>query len=203
MDWVALEAIGTTVAAFAAVAAIGWGVWEFRRRNVEDLDERVAELLGVTLTYELQKPQPSQARERAGTFTYRFTVLYPVRLPITEVSAWMTYPGLVLRVHYDGTVDEARSTYEMNVASVAGHGQHTWPPRKLQVPVELWSEMRKTTARISFYAPDVGPYETTWPKVRTHPSKRLQEQLQQSRPAVEAETSDIAGSSAQGAPEHP
>ena len=203
MDWVALEAIGTTVAAFAAVAAIGWGVWEFRRRNVEDLDERVAELLGVTLTYELQKPRPSQARERAGTFTYRFTVHNPGRLPITEVSAWMTYPGLVRRVHYDGTVDEARSTYEMNVASVAGHGQHTWPPRKLQVPVELWSEMRKTTARISFHAPDVGPYETTWPKVRTHPSKRLQERLQQSRPAVEAETSDIAGSSAQGAPEHP
>jgi hypothetical protein len=50
VDWAALEAIGTTVAAFAAVAAIGWGVWQFRRRNVEDLDERVAELLGVTLT---------------------------------------------------------------------------------------------------------------------------------------------------------
>jgi len=114
----------------------------------------------------------------------------------------MTYPGLVRRVHYDGTVDEASSTYEMNVASVAGHGQHTWR-RELQVPVELWSEMRKTTARISFLAPDVGPYETTWPRVRTYPSKRLQERLQQSRRAVEAETSDIAGSSAQGASEHP
>jgi hypothetical protein len=202
VDWVALEAIGTTVAAFAAVAAIGWGVWEFRRRNIEDLDERVAELLGVTLTYELQKPRPSHARDGVGTFTYRFTVHNPGRLPITEVSAWMTYPGLVRRVHYDGTVDEASSTYEMNVASVAGHGQHTWR-RELQVPVELWSEMRKTTARISFLAPDVGPYETTWPRVRTYPSKRLQERLQQSRPAVEAETSDIAGSSAQGASEHP
>jgi hypothetical protein len=93
VDWVALEAIGTTVAAFAAVAAIGWGVWEFRRRNIEDLDERVAELLGVTLTYELQKPRPSHARDGVGTFTYRFTVHNPGRLPITEVSAWMTYPG--------------------------------------------------------------------------------------------------------------
>ena len=183
MDWVAVEAIGTTVAAFAAVAAIVWGVYEFRRRNVEDLDERVAELLGVTLTYELLMPRPSEAREGAGIFIYRFTVHNPGRLPITKVTADMTYPGLVQRVHSDSTVDEASSRQEMSVASVAGHGQYTWT-RHLRVPEDLWPEMSKTTARISFHAPDVGPYETTWPTVRISPSKRLQERLQQSRPAV-------------------
>jgi hypothetical protein len=98
VDWQAVE-VAATIAAFAA--PIGWGVYELRRRNVEDLDERVAELLGVTLTYELHMPRPSEAREGAGIFIYRLQCITRGRLPITEVIAEMTYPGLVRRVHSD------------------------------------------------------------------------------------------------------
>jgi hypothetical protein len=120
--WQALEAIGTTT---AAVVAIGYGVYEFRSRYVAGLDERVAELLGVTLTYEVQVPRESE-HEGTGIYSYRFTVHNPGRLPIMKVTAEMSYPGLVQREHYDGTVDEASSTEKLAVASVAGHGQYTW-----------------------------------------------------------------------------
>jgi hypothetical protein len=102
----------------------------------------------------------------------------PGRLPITDVTAKMIYPGEIERVHSDEarTVDKPSATDEIHVASVAGHGQYTWT-RRLQVKVELGPEMENTTAKISFTAADVGAFETTWPEAPTSPSKRLQKRL--------------------------
>jgi hypothetical protein len=179
VDWQALEAIGTVIAAVAAVVGIGWGLYEFHRSKVADLDERLAEVQAVTLTYELpQRPRLTEVRNGKGDYVYFFTVHNPGRLPITDVTAKMCYPGEIQRVHSDKaeTEDKPSSTEEMRVASVAGHGQYTWR-RKLRVKVEDWPKMENTTAKISFTAADVGCYETTWPKAHTSPSKRLQKRL--------------------------
>ena len=142
MDWQAPEAIGTTT---AAVVAIGYGLYEYRSRYVAKLDERVAEVQAVTLTYQLPvRPRLSEVRNGKGEYVYRFTVHNPGRLPITDVTANMIYPGEIERVHSDEaqTVDKPSSTEEMRVASVAGHGQYTWA-RRLRVKVELWPKMEK------------------------------------------------------------
>jgi hypothetical protein len=171
VDWQALEAFGTTL---AAVVAIGYGLYEFRSRYLASLNQRAAELLAVTLTYELKRPQPSEARKRTATYTYRWTVHNPGRLPITNVTVEMSYPGLVQRAHSDGTLEKPSATHEMKVAAVAGHHQYTWR-RALQVPVEV--DMERTTAKIRFRAADVGDLETTWPEAPTSPNKRLRKRL--------------------------
>jgi hypothetical protein len=176
VDWQAPEAIGTTT---AAVVAIGYGLYEYRSRYVAKLDERVAEVQAVTLTYQLPvRPRLSEVRNGKGEYVYRFTVHNPGRLPITDVTANMIYPGEIERVHSDEaqTVDKPSSTEEMRVASVAGHGQYTWT-RRLRVKVELWPKMENTTAKISFTAADVGFFETTWPAAPTSPNKRLRKRL--------------------------
>ena len=99
MDWQAPEAIGTTT---AAVVAIGYGLYEYRSRYVAKLDERVAEVQAVTLTYQLPvRPRLSEVRNGKGEYVYRFTVHNPGRLPITDVTANMIYPGEIERVHSD------------------------------------------------------------------------------------------------------
>ena len=64
----------------------------------------------------------------------------------------------------------------MFTASVAAHGGYTWT-RHLRIPIELWDEMRRTTARISFTAEDAGTVETNWPAEPAVPSPQLQKRL--------------------------
>ena len=164
MDIQLIATIAEVVAAFAAALAILFAVREFRHRKQDDLDVRIAELLGVSLTYTLKKPRPSEVRNGFGMFSYEFTVHNPGRLPISRVSVWICYPGPVHRVHTDDmhTEEPAESKYEMYVASVAAYGHFTWV-RHLKVPEGLMTRMRSTTAEIWFRTPDVGEFMTRWP----------------------------------------
>jgi hypothetical protein len=170
------------VAALATAATIGWAAFEFHRKRIADLDERAAELRGVTLTYKLTKPRSSEVVEGAGVFSYEFSLHNPGRLPITRVNVDMRYPGPVRRVHSDRarTFGPEKTDHDMFTASVAAHDRHTWT-RHLRVPIELWDQMRNTTARISFTAEDAGPVETSWPTEPAMPSRQLQKRLQLTR----------------------
>lgn len=63
-----IVALAEVVAAFAASLAILFAVREFRHRTRDDLDGRVAELLGVSLTYTLRKPRESEDKDGFGVF---------------------------------------------------------------------------------------------------------------------------------------
>ena len=86
-----------------------------------DLDERAAEVRGVTLTYKLTKPRPSEVAEGAGIFSYEFRLHNPGRLPITEVNVDMQYPGPVRRIQSDRvrTVGPEKA-HSQHVHSVSG-----------------------------------------------------------------------------------
>ena len=100
-----------------------------------------AEVRGVTLTYKLTKPRPSEVAEGAGIFSYEFGLHNPGRLPITEVNVDMQYPGPVRRIQSDRvrTVGPEKALHNMFTASVAAHDGYTWT-RHLRVPIELWDE---------------------------------------------------------------
>jgi hypothetical protein len=197
-----VAAMAEALAGIAAAVAIVIGLLEFRHRQRDQLDDRIAELLGVSLTYTLLKPRRSEGQNGSGRFSYAFTIHNPGRLPINRVSVRIRYPGPVRRVHSDlaRTVEPETDSYEMYVASVAAGGQFTWN-RELDVPVGVWEKMRSTTARISFRTPDVGEFVTTWPEAQELPSNSLlarldalhlreQHQAARSRPTVAGATAE-------------
>ena len=171
-------ALAEIVAAFAAALAIVFAVREFRHQKRDDLDARIAELLGVSLSYRLEKPRRSEVRNNHGIYSYKFTVHNPGRLPINQVSVWMDYPGAMTRVHSDGSEDPQARRYEMYVASVAARDTFTWE-RRLKVHQDLWSRMRDTKAQIWFTAPDAGEFMTMWPARTEAPKEDLGRRLDQ------------------------
>lgn len=176
MNWSDFGSLAELIAAFAAVATIGWAVLEFRRRRIADLDARAAELLGVALTYQLVRPRDSEVLDGKGRFTYNFTLHNPGRLPISLVQVRICYPGPVQRIHSNGEVDLPAINHELTVAAVAPHGQHAWR-RTLDVPCELWEQLRNTEASIAFTCPDGGRCLTTWPRAPQTASSQLRSRL--------------------------
>lgn len=179
VDWVVTAAVAEVLAAVATVAAVAWAGYEFHRTRLAELDARVAEIEAVTMEIaELIKPNPSEVHEALGVFVYTFELQNPGRLPLTDVSVHLKYPGPVQRMHSDAakTRGESKDVHEMYTPSVAAHGTHRWR-RQLVVPEKFHDQMRKTTAEIGFTTADAGAIVVNWPSVTPRPSNALRRRL--------------------------
>ena len=170
MDWNALAAVAGAVA--ATVAA--WQLWRIR---VDALDTRAAEIASVAaVTTVVARPTEKVSRGGRGIWTYQYTVHNPGRLPVSDVSATITFPCDVQRQHYDGTVDAPTRTVNIRTPVIAPGGSHI-RRRRFSIDNESRVELGNTSAAVTFHTPDAGEHTTHWPAPKTRGSSSIRRRL--------------------------
>lgn len=157
------------VSSVATCAALIFAGLEFRRSRAQDRHKRQVELEGVAVSW--QPPEvPRTAHDACGraTWEYEFTAYNPGDLPISDVQVEIHFAIPVVRIRYDGHLDEPSQVIVLEATPVlAGHGSRTWHRRLVMNYEAAQGPLRRTKAVISFIAPDDDVHNrhmNYWPK---------------------------------------
>lgn len=166
-----------TITAGAAVVAAGAAALQLWRLRTDKLDARAAEIDSVSLQITvLERPTESDRSEGVGRYVYELTIHNPGRLPISNVTATLTFPVAVQRSHYDGSIDDASTTMVLSTPVIAPGGVHS-RRRTLLIPTVEGVSLDATTATVDFSAADVGEHRTLWPTQVSRRSRALRRRL--------------------------
>lgn len=129
-------------------------------------DDRLA-TEGVSLSWQpLQAPSRPDA-DGTARWVYEIVVHNPGRFPISEVTADLTFPVPVRRVHSTGVVDEPTTTLRLEQPVIQGGGERRWK-RALVMDMETArGRLKGTQGVVTFTDVQRHPRETTWPRRAT------------------------------------
>jgi len=174
VDWDALAAVAGAV----AVALAAWQLWRIR---ADAFDTRAAEIASVAIVTTLvERPTKASNRDGSGVWVYEFSVHNPGRLPISDVSATITFPCAVQREHYDGTLETSARTLHLRTPVIAQGGIHT-RRRHLLIAEDNRSCLDSMLAEVTFRTPDAGAHTTHWPPAPAKGSSSIRRRLADTR----------------------
>jgi len=154
----------TWVGAIATLAGFGIATVQLRGLRSDRVRAREADLRGVAVSIDVVR-KPTEADAAYGVhWVYRFTVVNPGSLPISDVVVEVRFPVDVRRRHYDNSVDEPGRDIEMRTPVVPGGGRKSWE-RKLLIDASARHVVQRSTATVTFDIPDAGRLKTLWPMV--------------------------------------
>lgn len=172
VNWDAAAALAGICAALAAT----WQLWRLR---VDALDARAAEIRSVSIaTVVAFRPTAGEVQDGRADWKYQYTIHNPGRLPIWDVQATITFPCEVRRRHYDGSLDEAKTTVSVRAAMIPPQSSHAPRHRTLSIAYEHWPQLESATVRMAFMTPDAGRCVNTWPPAHRSLSRALRRRLQ-------------------------
>jgi hypothetical protein len=152
------------LSATATFGAFSAAAYQLRRTRSEARELRQMELNSVAVVTEVvQRPARADRHDGRSTWTYRFSVDNPGRLPIVDVQVQIDFAIPVRRLHYNGVEDEPSITLEMGVPVIASHGNASWE-RTLTIDHESRQALRDTRGTVTFSLVSGGQRTNRWPR---------------------------------------
>jgi hypothetical protein len=168
------------VSSIATCIALVFAGFEFRRSRAEDRRRRQIEIEGVAVSWrrlygpvtpgssmsDSRVPRTTPDAQGRAAWEYEFTAYNPAELPISDVRVEIHFAIPVVRLRYDGHLDDPAKIIVLESTPVlAGHGSRAWRRTLVMNLEEAPSALPQTKALISFVEPEEARSHTNyWPK---------------------------------------
>ena len=158
--------VASLVSSAATCAALIFAGLQFQRSRRQDRHKRQVEIDGVAVSWRPPEvPRTAHDAHGQATWEYEFAAYNPGGLPISDVRVEIHFVIPVVRIRYDGHLDEPTKVIVLEATPVlAGHGTRTWRRRLVMNYEDSRSALRQTKAVISFIDPENAHHINYWPK---------------------------------------
>jgi len=166
--------VASIVSSAATCAALIFAGLQFRWSRRQDQHNRQVEIEGVAVSWRPPEvPRTPQDTLGRAAWEYEFTAYNPGELPISDVRVEIHFAIPVIRVHYDGHLDEPTQILGLEGTPVlAGHGTRVWRRRLVMNYKKAKAALDQTKATISFNDSASEPHTNYWPKQLWPPEAR-------------------------------
>lgn len=143
----------STFAAAASALVAALGLWftgqQLRLQRRQEADDRIVALKGVAVSWRAVSAPHKPEKDGKAAWRYEITVHNPGRLPIQDIVVTVTFQCDVMRMRYDGSIDEPTGELLMRYPVLAGGDRQTWS-RKLWITYDDNTVLKETTAEVVF-----------------------------------------------------